>query len=266
MTNAARPPLDADRLTADVAESRWRSVQVLAETGSTNKDLAAAGESDRVLIAESQTAGRGRLGRQWETPAGTQVAVSVSIAVPDSHVADMGWLSLAAGLAVQDTVAQLSADAASGAISGELKWPNDVLIDGRKIAGILAELAPSTPPVAVVGVGLNVALTEEELPVPTATSLLIAAGVGDRQSAAAALLRNLDRWLTVWERDLPSVIDAYRQRCDTVGRQVRVELPGNADLLGTAETVDEQGRIVVRDETGALRAVSAGDVTHLRTV
>jgi len=261
MTSAQRAPIDADRLSADLDGSRWRSVSVVAETGSTNKDLVAAGEPDRVLIAETQTAGRGRLGRRWETPAGTQIAVSVSIAVPSARTADLGWVPLAAGLAVHDTVTEVS----GGVATAQLKWPNDVLIEDRKLAGILGELASSTPPVAVVGIGLNVALTESELPVPTATSLLLTTGTGDRQAVAAVLLRSLDRWLTAWETDLPAVIDAYRLRCDTVGRRVRVELPGTDGLLGTAVTVDEQGRIVVRAEDGTERAVAAGDVTHLRT-
>ncbi|WP_018180632.1 biotin--[acetyl-CoA-carboxylase] ligase [Jongsikchunia kroppenstedtii] len=262
MTNAQRAPIDGGRLSADLSGSRWRSIEVVAETGSTNKDLVAAAEPDRVLIAESQTDGRGRLGRHWETPAGTQIAVSVSVSVPPTRTADLGWVPLAAGLAVHDTVSEVS----GGVATAQLKWPNDVLIQDRKLAGILAELALSTSPVAVVGVGLNVAFEESELPVPTATSLLLAAGVGDRQAVAPVLLRNLDRWLTAWEGDLPVVIEAYRRRCDTVGRRVRVELPGAAELLGTAVTVDEQGRVVVRDDAGVEHAVAAGDVTHLRTV
>lgn len=262
MTSAQRAPIDGDRLSSELDGSRWRSISVVAETGSTNKDLVSSGAADRVLIAESQTEGRGRLGRRWETPAGSQIAVSVSVAVPPARTADLGWVPLAAGLAVHDTVAEVS----GGVATTQLKWPNDVLIEDRKLAGILAELAPSTPPVAVVGIGLNVALTESELPVPTATSLLLAAGVDDRQAVAAVLLRSLDRWLTAWENDLPTVIDAYRRRCDTVGRRVRVELPAGDELLGTAVTVDDQGRIVVRAEDDTEHAVSAGDVTHLRTV
>jgi BirA family biotin operon repressor/biotin-[acetyl-CoA-carboxylase] ligase len=155
-------------------------------------------------------------------------------------------------------------------VDAVLKWPNDVQIDGKKVAGILAEVAATSPvPSVVVGVGLNVTMTEAELPVPTATSLQLAdAATTDRDTLVRALLRELGLQWSAWRDDewrTDALAADYRARCGTLGRQVRVVLPADRELLGLASDVDEQGRIVVRpDGGGEPVAVSAGDVTHLR--
>src|ERR1700712_3042088 len=166
--------LDSAALTALIVSptSSWRRVDVVAETGSTNADLiarAAAGEDivGAVLVAEHQTAGRGRNGRTWTAVPGAQLTVSVGVSTDDIPTTAWGWIPLAAGVAVVEAVA-----ATTGVRVG-LKWPNDVLAvppARGKVAGILAEVTTARP-VVVVGIGINVSLTAEELPDPVATSL-----------------------------------------------------------------------------------------------
>ncbi|GAA4398632.1 biotin--[acetyl-CoA-carboxylase] ligase [Tsukamurella soli] len=253
---------------AAVLPPRWRDVTVVASTGSTNVDLAdgiRAGEAaGRVLIADLQTAGRGRHARPWSAPAGTQLAISVTVGVPERAAHRLGWLPLATGTAAVRAVTGVAAS---------LKWPNDLLLDGGrggrsgKGAGILAELVvPATggEMVAVIGMGLNATLTEEQLPVPTATSLALAgAEAPDRTRLAVAYLTELDRALTLWADDPAAARAAYLAVCDTVGRAVTVALPDGGVLAGTAVDVDTEGRVVVRADDGD-HSLSAGDVTHLR--
>jgi BirA family biotin operon repressor/biotin-[acetyl-CoA-carboxylase] ligase len=154
-----------------------------------------------------------------------------------------------------------------------LKWPNDVLVGpmpgARKVAGILAEVATSRPPALVLGVGLNVTTTESDLPVPTATSLRIeGSATTDRDTLLRALLRELAAVLTRWQEAGGDVVGSglaaeVREVCLTLGRPVRVELPGGQPLVGVAEELADDGRLVVRTPDGAV-PVPAGDVVHLR--
>jgi BirA family biotin operon repressor/biotin-[acetyl-CoA-carboxylase] ligase len=168
------------------------------------------------------------------------------------------WLPLLVGLAVDATVHEC------GVESG-LKWPNDVLVDGRKLAGILLERV-ETPigPAAVVGVGLNVTLRRDELPVETATSLALeGATETDRTIVLRSLLRNLEALYRAWTASGgdPSggIRDSYVRRCVTIGSRVRVTLPREEILVGEATGIDDLGRLLVDG-----RAISAGDITHLR--
>ncbi|MEC3913074.1 biotin--[acetyl-CoA-carboxylase] ligase [Nocardia sp. CDC160] len=258
-----RSPLDADLLARNAAELGFFSaVEVVESTGSTNADLvarAADPQADRlVLIAESQERGRGRHDRQWVGPPRAQIAMSVLVRVRGIDPATLGWLPLLTGVAVVDAVRSTTGAKAV------LKWPNDVLIEGRKLAGILAEIAAAgTDPAVVVGVGLNVSLTEAELPVPHATSLVLS-GVAnpDRNALVSAILREFAGRFADWEAagwDTAELSAAYRDRCSTLGTEVRAELPGGEVLTGIATGIDPHGRLLVGD-----RAVSAGDVTHLR--
>ncbi|NLE82818.1 MAG: biotin--[acetyl-CoA-carboxylase] ligase [Rhodococcus sp.] len=253
----------------------WRRLDVVSETGSTNADLlarvasaeSAEWETDRhVLVAEFQGSGRGRHSRTWVSPPRAQIAVSVALCMPGMGLDRLGWLPLMTGVAVVDALREVAG------VPAELKWPNDILIGGRKVAGILAEVAQVGPePIVVVGIGLNVSLVEDELPVPTATSLLLEnASTTDRTVLVSAMLdRIAERW-TQWHDSawsVAGVAESYRQCCGTLGRRVRAELPGDKELLGTATDVDAQGRIVISPDTGAEPiAVSAADITHLRAV
>ena len=171
--NQDRAPIDVGVVTAAVAGS-WL-VRTTASTGSTNADLVASGSVDRsVLVAELQTAGRGRLGRTWTAPAGSGLLFSVALDVSRIPAVRRGWVGALLGLALREAVGDRTG------LQATLKWPNDLLIGGRKCAGVLAELNGDT---VVVGAGLNVSTTTAELPRPDATSLAIE-GAGDLDRAA----------------------------------------------------------------------------------
>ncbi|MFJ2443229.1 MULTISPECIES: biotin--[acetyl-CoA-carboxylase] ligase [unclassified Streptomyces] len=266
-----RPPLNAPALRRGliVPDGLWTSCDVVTATGSTNSDLAAraaAGVAEgAVLVAEEQTAGRGRLDRSWTAPARSGLFFSVLLrpAVPAER---LGWLPLLTGVAVATGLAR------AAGVDTALKWPNDLLVtvDGeeRKAGGILAERAGDDA--VVVGVGLNVSLREDELPVPTAGSLALAGAVSlDRDTLLRAVLRSLERWYGDWraadgDPALSGIQEAYAAGCATLGRPVRAQLPGDRELLGEAVAVDGDGRLVLRTAAGERHAVSAGDVVHLR--
>jgi len=239
----------------------WRDVTVVPQTGSTNADLleqARAGAAEGlVLVAEEQTAGRGRLGRTWSAPPRAALTFSVLLRPAGVPPSQLGWLPLLTGVAVAAAVR------GQAGVPASLKWPNDVLVGERKLAGILAEAHGDA---VVVGVGLNVTLSQDELPVPTATSLFIEdAKSADRAELLAAILTGLARRYQDWRAgpDDAGLRQDYLRWCATIGREVRVELPGGAVLTGTAEDVDDAGRLVVR-APGSLVAVGAGDVVHVR--
>ncbi|WP_072687974.1 biotin--[acetyl-CoA-carboxylase] ligase [Rhodococcus marinonascens] len=277
-TDLNRPPLCADNLRAALVRGNedsdqrkfWARLDVVEETGSTNADLlarAARSECDRhVLLAEFQGSGRGRHSRVWVSPPQAQIAVSALLTMPGLSVGAMGWLPLLTGVAVVDALRVVAK------VPAELKWPNDVLIDGRKVAGILAEVATTTPdPTVVVGIGLNVSLTRDELPVEHATSLVLeGAEVSDRDTLVRAVLRAIaERWQQWHDSnwDVTDLAEAYRARCGTLGRRVRAELPGGRELIGIATDVDQEGRVVITPDGQAdPMSVSAGDITHLRPV
>jgi len=245
-----RPPLRPRELARALEPDGWR-VEVLASTGSTNavvSERARAGEpAGLAVVAEAQTAGRGRLDRSWVSPPRSGLTLSVLVR-PDLPPAGWPWLPLLTGLAVAQALRE------QAEVDAVLKWPNDVLVDGLKLCGVLAEV-PS-PGAAVLGIGLNVTTRADELPHDRATSLqLVGAVTTDRGVLLRAVVRSLSSVLA----DVPASRAAYAARCATVGARVRVELPGGRAVDGTAERVDGQGRLVV---DGTPYAV--GDVVHLR--
>ncbi|WP_420847677.1 biotin--[acetyl-CoA-carboxylase] ligase [Natronosporangium hydrolyticum] len=262
-----RPALPS-ALRAEVlaADRLWTEVTIVGETGSTNADAAAAARrgvpAGLVVIAEYQRAGRGRAGRGWSSPPRAGLALSVLLrpAVPASH---WGWLPLLAGVALAESTGRL------GAVPARLKWPNDLLIDGRKAAGVLAEVAAGA---VVVGIGLNVTNQADELPphTPPATSLALAgADTLDRPELLRGLLDRFAYWYHRWCRaggdaEQCGLRPAYRQLCATLSQPVRVQLPDGGELTGHAADIDPAGRLVLRDAAGATQRLAAGDVTHLR--
>jgi BirA family biotin operon repressor/biotin-[acetyl-CoA-carboxylase] ligase len=243
----------------------WRSIAVTPLTGSTNADLlaqAARGVPEgTVLAAEAQIAGRGRMGRSWVSPPRAALMFSVLLRPVGVPPARRGWVPLLTGVAVAAAVRALTG------LDARLKWPNDVLVDGRKLAGILAEQSADA---IVAGVGINVSTSRAELPVDTATSLALERAPGDRQQLLCAVLGEIERLYLAWaggaspgDPDACGLREEYRRQCATLGWRVRVEFPGGDAASGTALDVDANGRLVVRTADGP-RAVSAGDVVHLR--
>ena len=256
---AIEPAIDAARATP--SSGRWR-VEVVPEAGSTNAEVAErfrAGEGEGlVLVAEHQTHGRGRLGREWVTPARSSLTASFLV-VPESVApARWPWLPLVTGVAAARAVRRVAA------VEAELKWPNDVLVDGLKVGGILLERVdrPDGTAAAVIGVGLNCSQAAEELPFPETTSLgLASGGTVDRTALLAALVEELAACLHRWAAGEDLRPD-YLELCTTLGREVRVAVPGG-EVVGTAADVDGAGRLVVRTETGEDH-LGAGDVLHVR--
>lgn len=272
-------PLDAASVTAALGPGTpWR-VRSVGTTGSTNSDLAAgylSGEFEpgQVLIAQEQSAGRGRLGRRWQAPYGSSQMLSVLIRPDGVPPARRGWIGAILGLALAEAI-----DACCG-IHASLKWPNDVLLDVRKCAGILAEVAGDG---LVVGAGLNLDLGRDEYPLresgstalrPTSLIDALPAGSGlDRVALAAVTLRSfatlLDRWVdAAGDMAAAGLLEQYRSQCDTLGRDVRVELPDGSVVLGVGHDIGDDGSLVVRTSPAGrpaqLRSFNAADVLHLR--
>jgi BirA family biotin operon repressor/biotin-[acetyl-CoA-carboxylase] ligase len=303
-----RPPLRAESLRAALtggSGAPWRELEVLPSTGSTNAELtvrarAGAGEG-LVLVTDDQQAGRGRLGRSWTAPPRSGLAVSVLLrpgdvvpgdvvpggvvpggvvdgALPLVDQARWSWLPLLAGVAVVDALTRICG------LPARLKWPNDVLVpsDGRaprdghpaellKVCGILAEVVTtSTGPAVVLGTGINVSQQRAELPVDTATSLLLAgSATTDRDTVLRAYLRALADRYRAWRRAAGDPRDsgigaAYREFCLTIGRPVAVQLPATVPVTGFAQGVDDDGQLLVGTPDGRVQALAAGDVVHVR--
>ena len=288
--------LDLERIRTALADD-FTTIDFVEKTGSTNTDLMQATNvaDGTVLLADEQLSGKGRLGRSWTAPAGSQVIFSVLL-LPES-LDHLGTLPLAAGLAVTDSI--------EGTV---LKWPNDVHIDGNKLCGILAEAGPvgqafkaapkteltkvevgkaelnkaevnkaevnktevnkaelnkavgGAAPSArvVVGMGINVTLTREDLPIEKATSLALEGRDTDRTELTITVLKNLRRRIAQWENQDPQLLRDYRAVCSSLGQEVRLETP-SGDVTGHVDEIGEDGRIMVAGEY-----YSAGDVTHLR--
>jgi len=261
----------------------WREVRVVAETGSTNADLlAVAREGARegvVLVAEAQTAGRGRMGRRWTSPPRAGLTFSVLLRPYGVPAALLGWVPLLTGTAVAAALPAVTA------VQARLKWPNDVLAGAAKLGGILAERSGSA---VVVGIGLNVTQHPAELP-EGATSLRLEAATAKqgtppdaapehdevigpdlRTRVLVAVLTALSQRYLAWrgqfspgDAEASGLRQEYLALCATLGREVTVTLPGGKAISGTADGIDWAGRLEVGTARGAV-PVSAGDVVHLR--
>jgi BirA family biotin operon repressor/biotin-[acetyl-CoA-carboxylase] ligase len=280
----------------------WSALDVVAETGSTNADLLAAARAGAaegaVLVAEHQTVGRGRQGRTWTARPGAALTFSVLLRPVTVPAAARGWLPLLAGVAVVRALHALTdaevalkwpndvlgapapstapATSNTSATSTTLTPPAPEApaapgpLDGfGKLAGILAEQAGDA---IVIGIGLNVGGAADDLPpvAPGALPPVSLALLGDRSvrrgELLAALLDELEGWYRAWTRpgaDPAELAGEYRRWCATIGQEVRVQLPGGAELAGRATGIDDVGRLVVAGPDGPV-AVSAGDVVHVR--
>ncbi|MFD2691567.1 biotin--[acetyl-CoA-carboxylase] ligase [Streptomyces phyllanthi] len=268
-----RPPLNGAALRRALVREGglWSGVDVVQRTGSTNSDLAALADAGRaaegaVLVAEEQQAGRGRLDRVWTAPARSGLFFSVLLKPAEVPVERWGWLPLLTGVAVATGLSR------AAGVNTALKWPNDLLVtvggEERKAGGILAERAGTDG--VVVGIGVNVTLREDELPVPTAGSLSLAGATNtDRDPLLRAVLRSLEQWYGTWREAggdpaLSGLQETYAAGCATLGRRVRAELPGDRSIVGEAVAVDSDGRLVLATAEGVQEPVGAGDIVHLR--
>lgn len=270
----SRAPLRAELLDALRAPGGpYARIDAVEEAGSTNVDLAAdstAGDLS-VLIATHQNQGKGRLGRGWAAPPRSSLAVSIKFApeaLPDEAY---GWLSM---LCARSLVAALE----GRGVQAALKWPNDVLIASaeggqwRKVAGLLAQLVPSAAadgrPAVVVGAGINVNVTADELPVPTATSLTAAGYEATLDDVAhgylTAVASDYRALVAAGSVERAGLRERVAGRMATIGAVVRAELPGGEQLEATATGLAADGGLEVRTAEGARRTLHAADVVHLR--
>ncbi|MFE7619089.1 biotin--[acetyl-CoA-carboxylase] ligase [Streptomyces sp. NPDC057496] len=280
-----RPPLNVPALRRGLLRpgGLWTALDVVESTGSTNSDLARRAEGlteGAVLVAEEQTRGRGRLDRTWTAPARSGLFLSVYLTPGDVPVERWGWLPLLTGVAAATGLAR------AAGVDTALKWPNDLLVtipkgsdelrpgetppgEERKAGGILAERAGDG---VVIGMGLNVTLRADELPAPTAGSLVLAGAVStDRETLLRGVLRSLEHWYGRWreaggDATASGLQEAYAAGCATLGRTVRAQLPGDRTLVGEAVAIDGDGRLLLSTRDGLQEPVSAGDIVHLRGI
>jgi len=225
-------------------------IRRFASIDSTNRyllDVARAGAPDGVVaVADHQTAGRGRLGRVWEATPGSALLVSVLLR-PSLGPDRIGLVTMATGLALADAVLEVAG------VTAGLKWPNDLVVHDRKLAGLLAEaeLGPGVVRAVVVGVGCN--LVAAAIPPEAGRPV-------DPDALLDAFLDALGARLD----DHTALVAAYRERSATLGRRVRVDVGGGRVVEGDAVAVGSTGTLVVRDDDGEEIPVSVGDVVHLR--
>lgn len=262
-------PAEGYPLTAAVSPR----VQAVETTESTNADVVrhvtdapAEWPHLSVLLTTDQRAGRGRLDRTWVTPPGTALAVSTVVNAGGIPAASRGWVPLAAGAAMTRAVA---AQLAGTVHTAALKWPNDLLVDGAKLCGILAEVVPGHPDVVVVGSGVNTRMPRADLPVATATSFEALGLECDEDRLLADYLGALDELLSALaasggDAAAAGVRGEVEALCATIGADVAVSLPDGETLRGRAARIDSEGRLVVVQDDEFESAVSAGDVVHVR--
>ncbi|GGC99754.1 biotin--[acetyl-CoA-carboxylase] ligase [Tersicoccus solisilvae] len=279
-------PLEAGRLERDLLAPAgpWARIMVVERTGSTNADAVTAALADpagwpdlSALLTTHQDAGRGRLDRSWVIEPGTGLAISLVLRPVDPAGRPLptqtyGWLTLLAALALAESLG------GPDGVTATIKWPNDVLVHERKIAGILAQLASTgdgTPPAVVLGCGINVSQEADALPVPTATSL---AAAGSRRLdptdvAAGFLSAFAGHYREFCARhgdatmagDGTSLIRGISLWMGTLGRRVRVQLPDGTDVVGEATGLAADGALQVIGSDLQQHEIHAGDIVHLRT-
>jgi BirA family biotin operon repressor/biotin-[acetyl-CoA-carboxylase] ligase len=296
ISEADRAPLDAASLRRGMAAAGLGELWISEHTGSTNDDLAARAHGAdlanlSVETTEHQMAGHGRLGRGWQTPARSALATSIYFRPgPGFDPSGLAWLSMLCAAAMVQTLRE------DASLAAGLKWPNDVVAEGRKVCGVLAQLVMRPDgPVVVVGAGLNVSLTAAELPVDTAASLgMLGAATVDRTALLDGYLRRVAQLFRTFETaggnasataryaagagttdaetpdaEAPEAPEAtlrelVRSVMVTIGHRVDAHLPNGAVLRGTAIDLDADGSLKVREDDGTVHSVMAGDVTHLR--
>jgi BirA family biotin operon repressor/biotin-[acetyl-CoA-carboxylase] ligase len=241
-----------------------RDIRVFEETGSTNdvvEKFARDGVAEGVVVfAESQTKGRGRLGRPWLSPARKGLWFSVLLR-PDLRPQAATQLTVASATALTRAIRQQTD------LTPQIKWPNDILVRGRKVAGVLTELSAELDHVKyiILGIGVDVNVNAGEFPPALrklATSLKIEAGrPWPRAELAAAILRELDAdYARLGRHQFAQLAEEWAEQCTTLGRTVSIRV-GDRTLHGRAEALDDDGELLLRTEHGRLERVIGGDVT-----
>jgi BirA family biotin operon repressor/biotin-[acetyl-CoA-carboxylase] ligase len=250
--SALDPTLVAARMRA--LGGSWPEPVVLDSVESTNAVLAQLpGDSEGVcVVADEQTAGRGRLDRMWTSNAGAGLWMSVRVSLAGAPSERWPLLTMASAVAAHRALIT-ACD-----VPAQIKWPNDLVVGARKLGGLLTEVVGS---VAIVGIGINVDWPAEHLPTPAATSVLVEGGRTDLVELLARILVGLEGLLPGWREGGDDFVAAFREACVTLGRKVTVNLPGGDTLTGIASDIDDRGHLVVQNQVNVV-SVSAGDVIH----
>lgn len=257
-SETSRPPQQIRSMAIDGARLIGRRVSWYASLASTMdqavSELRAGGPEGLAVVADEQTAGRGRLQRPWYGEAGKDVPLSVALSPTPGELPQLAAL---AGLAVSNAVNVLAG------VASTIKWPNDVRVDGRKVAGVLVETcSEGDATIAAIGVGLNVGLNPQDYPEIAETATSLGALGGDRVTrdlAVEMVLREMDALYTRLATDVP-IIDEWSERLDTLGKRVALTF-GDAVLHGTAVATDAEGALILECEDGTRETVRAGEVT-----
>ncbi len=251
-------PLNSNEINDALKKSYWR-VNVVEETGSTQTDLSRSvrvgvAKHGDVLATEFQSAGRGRLDRRFEAPPRSSLLFSFFI-VPQTKHQEWGWLPLLAGQSAIAAMNKVFGTDISKKLS--LKWPNDVLLNEKKVAGILSERVGDG---VVIGIGMNVITPREEIGFENATSLWIEGFVLlERERLLIEILKSFSKYLSAWEIDESELVEKYRQASSTIGKRIRIQTPSGRSLEENAVNVDSSGALVLSNGT----RVTVGDVIHL---
>jgi len=264
MSSPDRNPIDVASLTSTLKTTPFAQgeIQYLPTTSSTNdvaRDLAEKGAPEgTIVIAEAQTKGRGRLGRTWHSPPGAGLYFSIVLR-PRLDPSDLPKITLLAGTAVAESIEETTG------LHPVIKWPNDLLLAGKKVAGILTELyGDIAAPYVILGIGINIHTRREEfLPElqETSTSLAMAGGQDiSRADLMQAILTHLGRWYELFKKGaFQPILDAWRKRCVISGARVRI-LSGERELEGIVVDVDLSGALLLRDQAGQIRRILSGEV------
>jgi BirA family transcriptional regulator, biotin operon repressor / biotin---[acetyl-CoA-carboxylase] ligase len=275
------PPLSLQAIQSSLAtQSLGRRIELRDQIGSTNREavsLAQAGvEHGTVVIADSQSEGRGRLSRLWFSPPGVNLYCSIVMRKAISagrHSEWLSWLPLTAALAAAEAIETVAATSVA------VKWPNDLLIAGRKIGGILCESGTNAPsgPFQVIGIGLNINGERNDFPDElreTATTIRHEVGSFiDRNRLLAQLLYELEACLDEYaQRGIERLALAYGRRCSTIGKTVKATLADGKELVGLAEAIGKDGSLILVQRAGSgderapkVQQLRAADIVHLRS-
>lgn len=252
-SQAPRAPLNKSIIAAKISQY-WR-VSVVDLTASTQNDLAelvnsSVAKSGELIAAEFQSAGRGRLDRTFEAPPASALLFSFFLQ-PKRDRSEWSFISFLAAIAMHEVISEGLQE------NTTLKWPNDILIGEKKVAGLLAQQVGHG---VIVGIGLNVAMSEAELPVPTATSLAVAGSKKlNRNELLSQFLNCFENIFKRWDSGV-NFLENYREISSTIGQEVRVEVSGRDPLEGRAVAISAQGSLILSDGF----EVNVGDVVHLR--
>jgi len=258
-------PLNSQSINALAKTSYWR-VNVVESTGSTQVDLVkkvrdgVATHGD-VLATEFQSAGRGRLDRTFVAPPRSALLFSFYVEPKDGGDR-WGWLPLLAGQSVCHAISKVL-DVREGD-GVKLKWPNDILLNDRKVAGLLTERVEAVGTTGVViGIGINIHTRQEELPIPSATSFALQGySECDRNKLLIEILKSFSSHLQRWEENDSVLVEDYLKMSATIGRKVEIELPGQSKVTSVASSIDSSGALVLEDG----RHITVGDVVHISAI